>query len=73
MDTKLIRKNALLDAIKDICPTCGARVNPDDHDRHKIHGPNEAGDYTHHVSPNIEELCPASSVWARVNYEGAAQ
>ena len=51
-----------------VCDLCGHRAYPGDRERHEIHGPNNAGNYTHKWGDH-EELCKATSIWSQIRWE----
>jgi hypothetical protein len=63
------REEAFRDACRDVCMYCGQRVPG----YTAAEGPNNAGNFVHRDTATTRvprnELCIASAVWARINYE----
>ncbi len=54
-----VRRDALLNAVADVCAICGGRSAPVE-----LSGPNDAGNFHHNG-----KLCPASAIHARLHFE----
>jgi len=61
------RRDALLDACKEVCCMCGSRALRYEQ---TVTGPNSAGNYTHaHKDQGDPSLCKASSIWSLIKHE----
>lgn len=62
------REETFLEAARAVCSSCAGHAFPDDKDSHRIHGPNEAGNYTH-IRFGEHKLCPASGIYVIIRWE----